>query len=114
MQQEEIIALIREFPDRSIRWLLETPDNLYGLLLISIGDLAKRIDYKRLEQLNRTFIQEDFRKREADMVFIAPFSEKTEHEVLIYILLEHQSSVDLRRRAGELEKIDLLSADAYI
>jgi len=34
MNKDEIILLIREFSDRSIRWLLETPDNLKGLLTI--------------------------------------------------------------------------------
>ena len=98
ISREELKPLIREFPDRSIRWLLETPDNLYGLLLVVIGDLAKSINYSKLQQVNRTFIQDNFRKREADMLFIAPFSEgaeQTEYEVLIYILIEHQSSVDL-------------------
>jgi hypothetical protein len=28
IQKDEFIALIREFPDRSIRWLLETPENV--------------------------------------------------------------------------------------
>jgi len=32
IRQEDIKALIREFPDRAIRWLLETPENLHGLL----------------------------------------------------------------------------------
>jgi len=26
--KDEFITLIREFPDRSIRWLLETPENV--------------------------------------------------------------------------------------
>ncbi|MEK7398813.1 MAG: hypothetical protein AAB116_17920 [Candidatus Poribacteria bacterium] len=52
--------IIREFPDRSIRWLLETPDNLRGLLLTVAKDLAKRIDYTRTELLNRTFILDYF------------------------------------------------------
>ena len=60
MRKEDIIPLIREFPDRSIRWLLETPDNLHGLLSVVVGDLAKRIDYTRTELLNRTFILDDF------------------------------------------------------
>jgi len=98
MRQEDIIPLIREFPDRSIRWLLETPDNLHGLLSVVVGDLAKRIDYSRTELLNRTFILDDFRKREADIIFKAPFLSTKENgslsEVIIYILIENQSTVD--------------------
>jgi hypothetical protein len=36
IQKDELLALIREFPDRSIKWLLETPNNVRGLLLIVI------------------------------------------------------------------------------
>jgi hypothetical protein len=98
MRQEDIVPLIREFPDRSIRWLLETPDNLHGLLSVVVGDLAKRIDYSRTELLNRTFILDDFRKREADIIFKVPFFSPKDNgsisKVIIYILIENQSTVD--------------------
>jgi hypothetical protein len=97
MHRDELTPLIREFPDRSIRWLLETPDNIRGLLLAVAADLAERIDYTQLQRLDRTFIPDSFGKREADMVFVAPFSDELgepPHEVIIYILIEHQSSVD--------------------
>ena len=42
--QDEIKQIIHEFPDRAIRWLLETPDNVKGLLLATVADLAKRSD----------------------------------------------------------------------
>ena len=97
MRREELIPLIREFPDRSIRWLLETPDNVRGLLLAISVDLAERISYTQLQRLDRTFIPDSFRKREADVVLTAPFSGEPgepPHEVIIYILIEHQSTVD--------------------
>ena len=93
--QNEINQIIHEFPDRAIRWLLETPDNVQGLLLSAVADLAKHIDYTRLQRLDRTFISDNFRKREADLVFIAPFlDEQKTREVIIYILIENQSTVD--------------------
>ena len=95
--RDEIKQIIHEFPDRAIRWLLETPDNVKGLLLAAVADLAKRIDYTRLQRLDRTFISDNFRKREADLVFTAPFfdeQEETTREVIIYILIENQSTVD--------------------
>jgi len=97
MKQRELISLIREFPDRSIQWLLETPDNVRGLLKIISSDLADRINYGQLRNMKRTFILDNFRKREADIVFEAPFfdeSKDTVSEVIIYILIEHQSSID--------------------
>jgi predicted transposase/invertase (TIGR01784 family) len=95
MYQNEIEQIIYEFPDRAIRWLLETPDNVKGLLLTAVADLAKHIDYTHLQRLDRTFISDNFRKREADLVFTAPFIDEQEtREVIIYILIENQSTVD--------------------
>jgi hypothetical protein len=95
MKKIEFTNLIREFPGRSIQWLLETPDNFHGLLNVLASDLASQIDYKQIKNLNRTFILDDFRKREADLVFEAPFADKdSPHEVIIYILIEHQSTID--------------------
>ena len=73
MKRAELINLVREFPDRSIQWLLETPDNVCGLLKIISSDLASRINYNQLRNLKRTFILDNFRKREADIVFEDPF-----------------------------------------
>jgi hypothetical protein len=97
MRKKEIKDLIHDFPDRAIRWLLETPDNVRGLLSVVVAGLAKRIDYSRIQRLDRTFIADNFRKREADLVFTAPFTDETEGsigEVIIYILLENQSTFD--------------------
>jgi predicted transposase YdaD len=97
MNQDELKYLIREFSDRSIQWLLETPDNIHGLLQVVSSDIAKQIDYSRIERVNRTFILDDFQKREADMIFTAPFIDDSgtfPKEVIIYILIESQSTVD--------------------
>ena len=87
MTQEEVKQIIHEFPDRAIRWLLETPDNVKGLLLTTVAaDLAKHIDYTHLQRLDRTFISDNFRKREADLIFTAPFLDEqkgTTREVII-------------------------------
>lgn len=56
MYEKEIKDIIREFPDRAIRWLLETPENIRGLLSIIVEDLAKRIDYSKIQRLDRTFM----------------------------------------------------------
>ncbi len=97
MHKDEVKQIIYEFPDRAIRWLLETPDNVRGLLLAAVADLAKHIDYNHLQRLDRTFISDNFRKREADLVFTAPFLDEQDEitrEVIIYILIENQSTVD--------------------
>ena len=52
--KNELINFVREFPDRSIRWLLESPDNVKALLQIIANDLAKQIDYTKLKRIDRT------------------------------------------------------------
>ncbi len=87
---------VEHFPDRSARKLLENKENVRGLLQILAGDLAGQIDFSRLVSLNRSFIPDMLREQESDLVFQVPFTSRagTDDEVLIYILIEHQSTVD--------------------
>ncbi len=86
---------IRQFPDRALRWLLQSPANLRGLLLAAYPEAADRVDYSRVREVPATFILESFREREADIVRKAPYrSPSGESEVWIYVLVEHQSTPD--------------------
>ena len=84
---------IEHFPDRSARWLFQHWENVKGLLEILAADLAKLIDFQRLNQLNRSYIPDNLREQESDLVFRVPFRDGSE-ELEIYILIEHQSTVD--------------------
>ena len=87
---------IEHFPDRSARWLFQYTHNVQGLLEIVANELVEFIDFSRLVPLNRRFISDMLREQESDIVFSVPFrrGSKTE-ELLIYILIEHQSTVDV-------------------
>ncbi|MBC8232723.1 Rpn family recombination-promoting nuclease/putative transposase [bacterium] len=94
MEEEITLLPVREFPDRGTKWLLETPENVECLLRIISVSLADCIDFSRLRDLKTTFIPDNLRKQESDLVFLAPFVEQkqgSEQEVMIYILIEHQS-----------------------
>lgn len=53
------------------------------------------LDFSRLPELNRSYITDTLKELESDMVFSIPFHEATStEELLIYILIEHQSTVD--------------------
>ena len=84
------------FPDRSARWLFGEIENIRGLIEIVAPELVELLDFTRLTQLNSSFISDALRAQESDMVFSVPFRDTTEtrDELLIYILLEHQSTVD--------------------
>ena len=87
---------IEQFADRSTRWLLEDEENVRGLLEIVAEHLVGRLDFSQLSQINRSFIPDNLREQESDIVYSVPFrSESKTEELLIYILIEHQSTVDV-------------------
>lgn len=86
---------IQHFPDRSMRWLLQDKENVRGLIEIVAAQIASQIDFTRLTQHNRSFISETLRGQESDLIFSVPFQGESEtDELIIYILIEHQSTVD--------------------
>ena len=86
---------IEHFPDRSTRWLFQEKENVRGLVEIVANELAELIDFNQLTQLNRSFVSDALREQESDIVFRVPFHRGAEaDELLIYILIEHQSTVD--------------------
>lgn len=95
---EEILTFLgeplRTFPDRSAKWLLANSDNLHALLQIIGSDIVNALDFSRVQRVNTTFIADNLRKQESDLVFLVPFQGVNQTEVMIYILLEHQSTPD--------------------
>lgn len=83
-----------QFGDRAIREALLDPANLRSVLHHALGELADRFDVARREVLPRTFLLDDWREREADLLLRMPFRENAEQAVLVCILLEHQSKPD--------------------
>ena len=94
----EIVSLLKtsldKFADRSAKWLLANTDNLRGLLEIIGSDIVESLDFSRVQLVNTTFVADNLREQESDMVFLLPFRDADETEVMIYILIEHQSTVD--------------------
>ena len=88
---------VREFADRGTKWLLEASENVSGLIQILDFSLSTKIDFSRLHDEKKTFILDNLRQQESDLVFSAPFLEEDgkEGEVWIYILIEHQSEPDI-------------------
>ena len=86
---------IEHFSDRSARWLLEDKENVRGLVEIVANELVALLDFSRLAQLNRSFISDTLREQESDILFSVPFQgESRIDDLLIYILIEPQSTVD--------------------
>ena len=86
---------VEHFPDRSARWLFQDKNNVQGLIGILASELVELIDFCQLTQINRSFIPNTLREQESDIVFRVPLrSDSEKDEILIYILIEHQSTVD--------------------
>ncbi len=55
------------------------------------------MDFSKLEKLPQSFIPDNLRKQESDLLFLVPFRDEETgkaREVVVYILIEHQSSPD--------------------
>lgn len=98
LDSSEILSFFRDslgkFSDRSAKWLLSNPENLRGFLEIIGDDFVASLDFSSIQRVNTTFIADNLREQESDMVFLLPFRDTDETEVMIYILIEHQSTVD--------------------
>jgi predicted transposase YdaD len=97
VSEETEFIPVREFPDRGTRWLLESPSNVREVVRLVAADLVEQLDFSRLQQVRTTFVADTLRKQESDLVFLVPWRETEDEvvsEVLVYILLEHQSTPD--------------------
>jgi hypothetical protein len=81
--------------DRSIRQTLRNPANLRDFLRSALPQFADRFDCDRAHLLEREFLTEDWRGREADLPFEVPYrTDDGERTALVCLLLEHQSDTD--------------------
>jgi hypothetical protein len=88
---------LHDFPDRAIRRIQASPENLRDLIADLLPDLVDRFDFDRLEDAGREFVLEDWRRRENDLLFRLPFrnvSGDTVNWALVCLLIEHQSEPD--------------------
>jgi len=63
------------------------------------GEWKARLDYSQCQKIEKSYIRQDLEKQESDLVYRIPLlgtlgTEAEPKEVLLYILIEHQSSID--------------------
>ncbi len=85
---------LHDFPDRAFRLLLAQPANLREVVEQVAPHLAPNFDFEQRQQIDRELPMPDWRRREADMLFLVPFREAAEKTVLVCVLIEHQSTQD--------------------
>ena len=85
-------SMLHDFPDRALRAALADPKNLRDFLVLALPDLAPRLDLTRAKRIEPTFTLEDWREREADLLFEIPYIGTTDQPpVLVCLMVEHQS-----------------------
>jgi predicted transposase YdaD len=92
MTNEEHDQQIHQFYDKSYKFLLSSKQ-LFVELLQSFVDKGwtQELDEANLIKLDKSFILQDFREQEADLVYRLSLKDR---EVIFYVLLELQSKVD--------------------
>jgi hypothetical protein len=85
----------RDYIDRMMRDLLGRQENLADFVRDARPRLAPGFVFEQAHPASREFLIEDWRRREADLLFEIPYHwAERQTEVLVWILLEHQSDTD--------------------
>ena len=53
-----------------------------------------QLDYTQSQRIDKTFIMEGFEKQESDILFKVPLLGESDKNIFLYVLIEHQSTVD--------------------
>ncbi len=96
MARSRLEALVRQFRENGIKFLLEDPYNVRDLLAVAHETMRDHIDFDHLAVERTTFVQRDYRHIESDLVLRAPlrWPGMAHRQLTIYILVEHQSEPD--------------------
>ncbi len=87
--------LPRDFTDRLMRGVLVRPENLGDFVRHAQPRLAAGFVFEQARPASREFVTEDWRRREADLLFEVPYRRgQGQADVLVWVLLEHQSDTD--------------------
>jgi len=82
-------------PDRMMRDALVQPDNLRALVREVAPGIADHLDYPKAEVVGKPYFLDDWRSRERDVLVRLPYLDATgQREILVCILVEHQSDTD--------------------
>ncbi len=87
------VDTVREFHDRLLQLLFENPLRIKEMIAIVDSTLAEMFDYSSAELLNRSQLGLDLALTETDILIKIAYIEGNQ-DVLIYILLENQTTPD--------------------
>jgi hypothetical protein len=96
MAASRIEQFVRNFAQNGMKLLLEDPGNVQDLLTLGRAEVLDLIDFAGMKPAGTSYVARDYRPIEADIVLTAPLRRKGRRiqDLLIYILIEHQSEPD--------------------
>ncbi|HEY9595182.1 MAG TPA: Rpn family recombination-promoting nuclease/putative transposase, partial [Spirochaetia bacterium] len=87
-----ILAAVRYSSDKAYKNLFSHPEIVTQLLTSFVDlDWVKEADYATLENVDRSFVTDEFKSRESDVIWKLKLQGK---DVYVYLLIEFQSTVD--------------------
>jgi hypothetical protein len=95
--RKRLRLLVRHFHENGLKLLLENPGNTHDLLQLLRVPLLPRMDFSKMRVVPGRFVQRDYRHLESDLVLRAPVRPRSgdkHRQILLYILIEHQSEPD--------------------
>lgn len=93
-KRKRLRLLIRHFQENGLKFVLENPGNVRDLLQLVHFQLAPRIDFTNMRVARGHFVGRDYRHLESDLVLQAPIRPgpaSMHRQIILYILIEHQS-----------------------
>ena len=98
MSTERIRQLVRHFAENGLKVLLSDAANVRDLLGLTGSNLVEGMDFAGMKQEATSYVAEDFRHLESDILWSVPFQRTKAgnrlKQILVYVLIEHQSEPD--------------------
>ena len=92
MEDFPIEELVRQFPDRALRWALELPENVRGLLKLADLPFVDDLDFPRMRRLKLSTVHDDLREEIPDVLHEVPLCVAPGRTIAVCILAEHSST----------------------
>jgi hypothetical protein len=87
-----IEELVRQFPDRALRWVLELPENVRGLLRLAELPFVDDLEFTRMRRLKLSTIHDNLREEIPDVLHELPLRLPPDRTLGVCILAEHSST----------------------
>jgi hypothetical protein len=109
--RKRLRLLVRNFQENGLKLLLENSGNVREVLQVLDVQLLPRIDFTQMRVVPGRFVQRDYRHLESDIVLQVPVRPRPggkPRQILLYILIEHQSEPDRFMTLRALEYVVMI------